>query len=89
MGGLAVTADGHILVAATSSGSGTDRGLVVRLTAAGARDAGFGTGGEVVFRLGGAGTTFADIALDGAGRIYLAGSQGAPRRRATRWSSRG
>src|SRR4051812_38898054 len=75
LSGLAVTADGHILVAATSSGSGSDRGLLVRLTAGGVRDAGFGTNGEVAFRLGGAGTTFSDVALDGAGRIYLAGSK--------------
>ena len=33
------------------------------------------------FRLGGAGTTFDDLALDGAGRIYLAGSQARPRPR--------
>ncbi|RKQ87238.1 putative delta-60 repeat protein [Solirubrobacter pauli] len=75
LGGLAVTGDGHILVAATATGSGTDRGLLVRLTAAGARDAGFGTGGEVAFRLGGAPTTVSDLALDGAGRIYLVGSR--------------
>ncbi|MDA0165226.1 PKD domain-containing protein [Solirubrobacter ginsenosidimutans] len=75
LSGLAVTGDGHILVSATSSGSGTDRGLLVRLTAGGVRDAGFGTGGEVAFRLGGAGTTFFDVALDGAGRIYLTGAR--------------
>ena len=39
------------------------------------RDAGFGTNGEVAFRLGGAGTTFSDLALDGAERVYLAGSR--------------
>ena len=75
LGGLAVTADGHILVAATASGSGTDQGLLLRLTAGGARDAGFGSGGEIAYRLGGAGTTFSDLAQDGAGRIYLAGSR--------------
>ena len=81
LGGLAVTTDGHILVAATSSGSGTDRGLLLRLTAAGVRDAGFGTNGEVAFRLGGSGTTFSDLALDGAGRVYLAGSKATTPRR--------
>jgi uncharacterized delta-60 repeat protein len=75
MGNLAVTPDGHILIAATSSGSGTDRGLVVRLTVAGARDTTFGTGGELGVRLGGAATTFADVAVDGTGRIYLSGSR--------------
>src|SRR4051794_37625758 len=44
MGNLAVTPDGHILIAAPSSGGvATDRGLVVRLTAAGVRDNTFGT----------------------------------------------
>lgn len=73
---LAVAADGRILVAATSSGGATtDRGLLVKLTAAGVRDATFGTNGEVGFRLGGAATTLSDLALDGAGRIYLGGSR--------------
>ena len=75
LGGLAVAADGHILVAATASGSGTDQGLLLRLTAGGVRDAGFGTNGEVLFRLGGGGTTFRALALDGAGRIYLTGAK--------------
>ena len=75
LGGLAVMPDRHILVAGTSAGSGSDRGLLVRLTANGVRDAGFGANGEVAFRLGGAGTTFSDVGLDGAGRIYLAGSK--------------
>ncbi len=77
LGNLAVTADGHILVAATSSGGATtDRAACsCKLTAAGARDTTFGTNGEVGFRLGGADTTFNDIALDGAERIYLAGSR--------------
>jgi uncharacterized delta-60 repeat protein len=75
MGNLAVTADGHILVAATASGSGTDRGLLVQLTAAGVRDAAFGTAGEIAFRLGGAATTIADLGIDGAGRVYVTGSR--------------
>jgi uncharacterized delta-60 repeat protein len=75
LGGLVTTADGHILVAATSSGSGSDQGLLLRLTAGGARDGSFGTNGEVALRLGAAGTTFSDLALDGAGRVYLAGSR--------------
>ncbi len=77
LGNLAVTADGHILVAGTSDSVG----LVVRLTAAGVRDAGFGSNGEVTFRLGGATTTFSDIGLDSAERIYVAGSrENTPRR---------
>ncbi|MDA0184515.1 PKD domain-containing protein [Solirubrobacter phytolaccae] len=75
LGNLAVTAGGNILLAATASGSGTDRGLLVQLTAAGVRDAGFGTGGEVAFRLGNAATTVADLGLDSAGRIYVSGSR--------------
>ena len=77
LGNLAVTADGHILVAATSDSVG----LVVRLTAAGVRDTGFGSNGEVTFRLGGQTTTFSDIGLDSAERIYVAGSRaGTPRK---------
>ena len=71
LGNLAVTADGHILAAATSGTTG----VLVRLTASGVRDATFGSAGEVRVALGGAATTFSDLALDGAGRIYLAGSR--------------
>ena len=77
IGNLAVTADGHILVAATSTGAATSTptGLLVKLTAGGVRDATFGTSGEVRLRLGGADTAFNDIGLDSAERIYLAGSR--------------
>ncbi len=58
LGNLAVTADGHILAAATSGTTG----VLVRLTASGVRDATFGSAGEVRIALGGAATTFTDLA---------------------------
>ena len=75
LGNLAVTADGHILVAATSSGAGPTAACSCASRPPAPVTRRFGTHGEVGFRLGGAATTFSDVALDGAGRIYLAGSR--------------
>ena len=75
--GLAIAPGGGIVIAATvfTAASGFDIGLV-RLRPDGSLDPSFGTGGRALIGLnaGGAGNDEArDLAIDGSGRLYVAG----------------
>lgn len=74
---LALQADGRIVVAATAYGSGgsTDF-LVLRLTAAGQLDTGFGNGGRVLVNPSGGRDFATALQVRGDGSILVAGSGG-------------
>jgi uncharacterized delta-60 repeat protein len=65
---------GRIVISGTISSS--KQAYVLRLSSAGVRDATFGANGLLTTTFGGATATGAGTALDGAGRILLAGGDG-------------
>ena len=72
---VALDAQGRIVVAGSAATSG---GGIARLLATGALDPAFGAGGKTL--LGESFTQFNALALDGAGRVVLAGTHGNPGR---------
>ncbi|MCB1134215.1 MAG: hypothetical protein KDN05_24060, partial [Verrucomicrobiae bacterium] len=74
VGGV-LQANGKIVVAGYGPGSGTNDFLMLRFTSNLAADPTFGTNGWVVTDMGG-GDIAADVKLDSAGRIVMAGSSG-------------
>ena len=68
---VAIQADGKIVVAGTSNGSGTNDFALARYTTAGALDATFGTGGKVTTDIG-ADYGYA-VAIQADGKIVVAG----------------
>src|SRR4051812_11226668 len=71
---VAIQPDGKILVAGSSSGPGHLGFLLVRYLPDGALDVSFGSGGIVQTVLADTDTLGFAMALDGAGRIFMAGS---------------
>jgi uncharacterized delta-60 repeat protein len=74
---LAVEPDGDVVVAWTNDNGSDTAFRLARYTAAGVLDATFGSGGQVTTDLGTYGSADA-IALDGLGRIVVAGVKGTP-----------
>jgi uncharacterized delta-60 repeat protein len=72
LGHAALQSDGKIVLAGTHPVT-SPAGVVARLTADGAPDAGFGTGGQVRVLFGGAPTRLDDVAVDGSGRLVVTG----------------
>ncbi len=74
---LVLDADGNILVCGTSFGADyTDRPVVVRFTADGALDTGFGTNGVATIPVGEYPSDFKGIAVQPDGKIVVTGTYG-------------
>ena len=71
-GGMQVLSDGAILVAGNRNVGGTEQFSVLRLTAAGTLDAGFGTGGYITHPHSQGGSAYG-IELDGNGQAVVSG----------------
>jgi uncharacterized delta-60 repeat protein len=76
-GGVAVQSDGKVVVAATAGGSLYTQFAAVRFTTAGGLDSGFGNGGTATSSVGSSDSASA-IAIQGDGKIVLAGSAFVP-----------
>ena len=71
---LRLLEDGRILIAGRTFSGGTSDMLVLRLSADGAPDAGFGTGGRVQADFDGADDSAQALAVDSLGRVVAAGT---------------
>lgn len=71
--GIALQADGKIVVTARSTGDGTSQALMLRYESDGTPDAMFGVNGVVVYESGGGNDGFRDLALQSDGKIVVAG----------------
>lgn len=71
---MLIDPSGNIIVVGYSSVTSTDFDFsVARFTPAGVLDASFGTGGTTIINTGSGGDQAYSVALDGSGRIYIAG----------------
>ena len=72
--GVAIDASGRLVVVGTTFNSSGDIAAVARLNSDGSLDTTFGTSGVSLISVGSGSVTVAGVAVDGSGRIVVAGS---------------